>query len=386
MRSPVRLILATLVLLLASLASGQDPANVVRIQCGSSVGSGVYLGDRLCLSCAHLFEGERSRQVAVTFPSGRSFFGTGVKIDGTWDQSLIELTSTPDESGARLASANPQPGETLTSAGYDHGQTLRLRTGRLTGYLTARSGQPRDWLDMTSQVVSGCSGGPIYNARGEVVGNLWGAGQGTTVGLMCGRTRRFLLPWNARLEAYWLTQRGGGCIVSGGWGSSPGRVSPPSAPPTIPTPVPPTQPQITVEQIVARLKADPEFIASCKGEQGIQGIQGPQGDPGNNAQIDVNALALAIKQTLPPIMVETYGMDKNGNRIPIPLGEAYLGGNPLVLPPTTYHSFRSNGELVDTETIPVGGEVSIQAPPLIAEEEDKTNKAATPEVRNATGK
>ena len=372
-----RLILAAIVWLLACVAAGQDPANVVRIQCGSSVGSGMYLGDRLCLSCAHLFEGERSRQVAVTFPSGRSFFGTGVKIDGTWDQSLIELTGTPDEPGARLASANPQPGETLTSAGYDHGQTLRLRTGRLTGYLTARSGQPRDWLDMTTQVVSGCSGGPIYNAQGEVVGNLWGAGQGTTVGLMCGRTRRFLLPWNARLEAYWLAQcGGGGRIVSGGWGSSPGRVSPPTAPPTVPTPVP--QPQVpppTVEQIVARLKADPEFMAACKGDDGQQG---PPGDPGRDGvdgadaqPIDVAALAVAIRAALPPITVATTGRDGQA----IYLGDARLGET-LVLPPITVYSTRPDGTRIDTEQVPLGGWLEILPP---------TQKPINPEARNADG-
>jgi hypothetical protein len=38
----------------------------------------------------------------------------------------------------------------------------------------------------------GDSGGPIFNARGELAGVLWGAGGGRTAGSYCGRVRQFL--------------------------------------------------------------------------------------------------------------------------------------------------------------------------------------------------
>ena len=363
MRRFILAIAALVAFFIAGICHGQDPANVVRIQCGSSVGSGVYLGDRMILSCAHLFRGERTQQVSVTFPSGKSYFGSAVRIDQTWDQSAIELAKLPTESGARLATVNPKPGERLTSAGYDRGQTLRLRTGQLTQYLTARSGHPRDWFDMTSQVVGGCSGGPVFNARGEVIGNLWGSSHGSTVALMCGRTRRFLLPWNARLAAHW--QR---CAPRPTWGSSPGSVSPPIAQP--PTPVPPEvqvpipSPEIDISEIIEELKNDPEFIASIRGEDGQDGRDGIDGNDATIGEEQIQQIAAAIQASLQPIQVAAAGVNENGERVLFPIADVRLGET-LVLPPATVHGLDHTGKLIDTEILPIGGTINIRAPGLV---------------------
>lgn len=361
-----RFLCALLVWFAAVSAAGQDPNTVCRVQCGSSVGSGVYLGDRLVLSCAHVFDDEPTTAVSVTFPGGQSSAGRMLGKDRSWDQSCIELQTDPGIAGAPLADENPEQGDEVTAAGYDHGRELKLRRGRVTQFVTQQTSQGlMDWFELNAQVVSGCSGGPVFNSQGEVIGNLWGAGNGTTVALMCGRTRRFLLPWNTRLEAIRIAQWGGGCRPACPPGTMPVMPGPSTtAPPRIapgPTPVPPP---VTVEVIVAALLANEKFIEAVRGPVGPAGEPGMPGPPGETgpagpagAPVDVDALAAAIRAALPPITVAT--VDRNGHQQI--LGEAHLG-EMVVLPPITFHGLRPDGTVQDAETVPLGGRLDIQYP------------------------
>ena len=193
---------------LPTALAAQDTSSVVRIQVGNSFGSGAYLGDRLVLSCAHIFADEGEAQPLVTFPSGEQHTGNALSIDSHWDQSLIELTSVPTAKGVCVATANPQPGERVVALGYAFGREMRQIAGSVLNYASPSNSDPGDWFAFSGSSTEGCSGGPIFNQRGELIGNLWGSRgtDSTSVGVMCGRTLRFLLPWNARLEAVRLSQ------------------------------------------------------------------------------------------------------------------------------------------------------------------------------------
>ena len=102
--------------------------NVVRINVGSSYGSGAYIGDRLILSCAHIFSGENTVNTSVWFNDGTQYTGKAIKIDRIWDQSLIELNNKPNKIGIPIAYENPTPGESIKFYGYGRTNKLTPKT------------------------------------------------------------------------------------------------------------------------------------------------------------------------------------------------------------------------------------------------------------------
>jgi hypothetical protein len=272
---------------------GQDLSNVVRIQVGSSVASGTYLGDRLVLSCAHLFKGEPSTRATALFPDGFSHQGLVLSLDQQWDQSLIELTTSPAAPGAVLSVTNPKIGDPITAVGYAQGRELMQVSGPVVELLSPGTTDRLDWFALSGSVTVGCSGGPLFDQRGHLVGNLWGTSpENQVVGTMCGRMHAFLEPWRPRLIAVRETQcLTGNCptgrIRSVIVGPRP-RLSPrTTAPIPIPIPIPPPEPaeidyaKLT-DLVIAKLKEDPTFRgpAGPAGEVGPPGPIGPVGPIG----------------------------------------------------------------------------------------------------------
>jgi hypothetical protein len=310
---------AALAVAIISQSQAQDTSNVVRIQVGSSVGSGAYLGDRLVLSCAHLFnDPSDGRQASVTFLGDKHYQGELKAIDSKWDQSLIELTSEPAAKGVIVASANPAIGEKVVAIGFAGGRKLTRIAGSVIEYISPSSADQTDWFSLSGAVTGGCSGGPIFNQKGEVIGNLWGArdADATTVGLMCGRTQQFLKPWKDRLEAVRLAQCPTGQCPSSRSGSrpvfsvprivappfrrapavrSPATTAPPvteppttdpTPPPTTDVPLPPSDINVEIDYdkiaalVIAKMKEDPSPFVGPAGADGVQGPAGPAGPQG----------------------------------------------------------------------------------------------------------
>jgi hypothetical protein len=91
----------------------------------------------------------------------------------------------------RLAAAAPQVGESLTIAGYGGG-TYRAAAGPCTQYLAPSVQHPQELVELAASARQGDSGGPIFNARGELAGVLFGEAGGRTTGAYCGRVHSFL--------------------------------------------------------------------------------------------------------------------------------------------------------------------------------------------------
>lgn len=370
----VAAVLVVLILWAATeVAHGQDSSSVVRVNIGETWGSGAYLGDRLVLSCAHLFaEAGDNRQVNVSFDRGEQHSGVARAIDWQWDQSLIELDTAPTTPGVCLASANPVRGEPVTAMGYAFGRELLTITGRVGKYVSATGETAADWFEFTGESQDGCSGGPVFDQTGALIGNLWGRRAGITVAVMCGRTQLFLFPWRARLAAARQTQCANGTcppgqrcqpprtrlaplqpprpriIVEQPRQSPATTVAPPAVPPNLPpstdvpqVPPPPIEPQIDYDHladlVIERMKRDPDVFrggigpAGAKGDKGEKGDTGLSGKDGTSAAIDTIALAQAIQAALPGITVRTID---------------------------------ATGQVLDSEHIPLGGTLNIIHKPL----------------------
>lgn len=180
------------------LLTGQQPhPAVARVVApdgtGTSLGSGVLVdinaSQALVLTNWHVVRDARSA-VLVQFPDGFQSAGTIVRVDQTWDLAAIVIWK-PAVEPVRLATRPPTIGETLTIAGYGRGP-FRAESGACTQYLSPGNGHPHELVELVATARQGDSGGPIFNAAGELAGVLFGQADGRTIGASGPRIRIFL--------------------------------------------------------------------------------------------------------------------------------------------------------------------------------------------------
>lgn len=176
-------------------------------------GSGTYLGDGLVLTNRHVVSGQSS--FYITLKDGRHANATLQRISGGADLAILQ-TQNLDQilKPVPLAMNDVRPGQTVYPSGFDNGR-LEWHTiwpSRVYNWYGGGSwesvGGP-----MRSGTISGNSGGPVFNDRGELIAPLWGTGgdpstgNGTTMAVCYRSTRWFLLPWRRRimraLESRW---------------------------------------------------------------------------------------------------------------------------------------------------------------------------------------
>lgn len=187
----------------------RQAANVVRVSLpdstGGALGSGVYLGDRLVLSCWHITM--RSRGVgSVTFRNGEVHVGRVVKADSDYDCMLFELDTKPSALGSRLADRQGAIGESVTIGGWGCGQ-LGFMAGEIKSRaMPNKDGMPPDWINVLPRgngvMRDGDSGGPMFNDDGHVIGAAWGADSVVSVGTNAGRTQLFLREYRTRIDKW----------------------------------------------------------------------------------------------------------------------------------------------------------------------------------------
>ena len=143
---------------------------VVKIKNGQWVGSGVIISDNgdiaEVLSCGHLFR--EGVQGITVYISNRSFTGGMIKYDVKRELSLVKIAS-PGVGIHPLASRNPRPGETVKAFGFSGGN-FRGIEGRVAGYDPLNP-----WIKLAFSLPDGCSGGPVFNLKWQLVGIYWGS-------------------------------------------------------------------------------------------------------------------------------------------------------------------------------------------------------------------
>jgi hypothetical protein len=170
---------------------------VVRIvapeQAGTSLGSGVLVdvnrSQGLVLTNWHVVRDSRAA-VLVQFPDGFQSAGTVVRWDEAWDLAAVVIWK-PKATPVSVASEAATIGEPLTIAGFGRG-SYREQTGACTDYLSPGTGYPKEFVELVAKARQGDSGGPIFNAKGELAGVLFGQNDGRTIGSCAPRVRAFL--------------------------------------------------------------------------------------------------------------------------------------------------------------------------------------------------
>ena len=180
------------------LLTGHTPHEaVVRIvapeRAGTSLGSGVLVdvnrSQGLVLTNWHVVRDSRSA-VLVQFPDGFQSAGTVVRWDEAWDLAAVVIWR-PKATPVTVAAEAAVIGEPLTIAGFGRG-SYREQTGSCTDYLSPGTGYPKEFVELVAKARQGDSGGPIFNAQGELAGVLFGQNDGRTIGSCAPRVRTFL--------------------------------------------------------------------------------------------------------------------------------------------------------------------------------------------------
>jgi hypothetical protein len=167
---------------------------VVNEQRGSrSLGSGtlVVANDDYALvaTCAHLFR-EGVGNVSVEWPRQGKRPATVAAMDTDHDLAVLKLSAV-SVAPVPLAENPPRAGDWLTSCGYGPHGVFAVNRGRAAGYASL-DGRTFDVLEMEGSARRGDSGGPIFNARGELAGVLFGTDGRRVNGSHCGQLRPLL--------------------------------------------------------------------------------------------------------------------------------------------------------------------------------------------------
>lgn len=178
-------------------AKGQPRPAVARITAAEGPskisGSGVLVTSGtgvVVLTNWHVVRSHR-HSLTVTWPDGSSSPAKVIASDDAWDLAALAVTR-PSAMPVAIAAAAPKLGEPLTIAGYGPEGKYLEQTGVVTDYLQPTGRHPRQFVEMKASARQGDSGGPMFNASGELAGVLFGCRDGHTIGSCSTRLTAFL--------------------------------------------------------------------------------------------------------------------------------------------------------------------------------------------------
>jgi len=179
-------------------AVGRPRPVVARVTAGTGpsidMGSGVLVRvtgtTAIVLTNWHVVRDKR-HAVKVSWPDGSQSDARLVAWDQDWDLAAVAVPR-PAAAPVQLASQAPRIGDRLTIAGFGMEGRYLEQTGTVTEYLSPSPAHPKQFVECQAAARHGDSGGPMFNAAGELAGLLFGERNGLTCGSCSTRIRAFL--------------------------------------------------------------------------------------------------------------------------------------------------------------------------------------------------
>lgn len=153
---------------IASVATAKPApkaGSVVKIINGPGHGSGVHIGNGYILTAAHVTKGAESVEVL-------SDDGKTTKAEILWSSSAYDVTLLRADIKAKaspLSCREPYEGEAIRASGNPYDQKFVSASGHVAGAASEYSPWKRVFVVGTT-MVHGMSGGPTFDARGNVIG------------------------------------------------------------------------------------------------------------------------------------------------------------------------------------------------------------------------
>lgn len=142
---------------------------------GYGVGSGVYIGNGLIVTARHVVRDATGYTMVVTDQAGERVIASPQWSSPTTDVEMIRLQGQLAFAGtAALDKRAPVKGESITVIGCPYGHPFVVTYGQVTGQPQNPFPEWRDAIPINAEVHPGNSGGPAYDAQGEVLGIVVG--------------------------------------------------------------------------------------------------------------------------------------------------------------------------------------------------------------------
>jgi serine protease Do len=145
---------------------------VIRMSDGS--GSGVIVSpDGYVLTAGHVVEGRLGRRVEAVLADGRRFWATVIASNRATDLGIVKMNGAEGLPTAPLGdSSTLRRGQWVLATGHPLGQHAGrppvLRIGRILRTMGGRMG--RDSITTDAPIISGDSGGPLFDLNGRIIG------------------------------------------------------------------------------------------------------------------------------------------------------------------------------------------------------------------------
>jgi len=173
----------------------QSPARRRVVEKGSGAVVVDSLGTRYVLTAAHIFRDGRG-DVAAQTTDGRVLPASLVLASEECDVALLRVDVPPDLPALTVSASWPRQGETVWRAGFGPDETLKESSGVVKGYVKTDRCSGYETLKIAGSARQGDSGGPVYNAAGEIVGVVWGTDGVDAYATYCGRVLKTLCDYS----------------------------------------------------------------------------------------------------------------------------------------------------------------------------------------------
>ncbi|MBQ1278692.1 MAG: trypsin-like peptidase domain-containing protein [Thermoguttaceae bacterium] len=153
------------------------------------------LGTRYVLTAAHIFRDGRG-QITAQSLDGRIFPARLILASEECDVALLRVDLARDVPALAISSSWPRQGETVWRAGFGPDEKLQELAGVVKGYVKTDRYATYETLKIDGPARQGDSGGPVYNASGEIVGVVWGTDGSDAYATYCGRVLKTLCDYS----------------------------------------------------------------------------------------------------------------------------------------------------------------------------------------------
>lgn len=254
----------------------QNGRSVCRVITPDGMGSGVLIAPQWVLTAKHVIQGSGWAECEF---AGQKYPVDFAPMSASADVCLLHLEGSPSVPAQPLAASDLSAAQPCFLAGFDMGQRLRVYDGSVadtrynSGHVASIS------HNAARMAINGNSGGPVWNAQGQVVGPLWGSTDGETYITQNNRVQLLVKMTAERYPQY--SQSLSQCVPGGG-----NYYCPPTTPttPTVPTTPPGTSPTCNCPP-GPQGPPGPAGPAGQDGRDGVDGIDGVDGEDGQDSSV-----------------------------------------------------------------------------------------------------
>lgn len=154
------------------VVDGPKTSSSVLIALPDGVGSGVYVGDGVIITAAHVVEGNSTVRVydsAGSFQEGRVVWS-----NKEYDVAQVSVSDKYRYDTSRISCSPLRLGDSIRGVGNPHGIGWLTKWGHVSSEQSRQVGRWKDVFIVDMTIESGMSGGAVFNTRNNVAGIMVG--------------------------------------------------------------------------------------------------------------------------------------------------------------------------------------------------------------------